>query len=116
MLERYSMQVKQLLKTVLSSPGIIDPALREAIECFSAGLSDNTQVITREIPPVLQTYLEKVTRHPYKVIQDDIERLQQAGYSEEAIFEITVSASLGAGIGRLERGLAALQEGCKSCV
>jgi hypothetical protein len=114
-LERYSMQVKQLLKAVLSSPGVIDPALREAIECFSAGLSDSTDVITREILPIVHMYLEKVTRHAYRVIEDDMERFQKAGYSEEAIFEITVSAALGAGMGRLELGLAALQEGGKSC-
>ena len=67
MLERYSMQVKQLLKAVLSSPGVIDPALREAIECFSAGLSDSTPVIIREIPPIVQTFLEKVTRHLHRM-------------------------------------------------
>ena len=42
---------------------------------------------------------------------DDIESLSQAGYVEEMILEITVSAAVGAGMGRLERGLAALHEG-----
>jgi hypothetical protein len=35
--------------------------------------------------------------------------LRRAGYSEDAIFEITVSAALGAGMIRLERGLAAMK-------
>jgi hypothetical protein len=37
--------------------------------------------------------------------------LRRAGYSEDAIFEITSSAALGAALGRLERGMAALQGG-----
>jgi alkylhydroperoxidase/carboxymuconolactone decarboxylase family protein YurZ len=38
-----------------------------------------------------------------------IEALRNAGYSEEAIFEMTLSAAIGAGQARLERGLAALK-------
>ena len=111
MQNRYSRQVKQLLKAVLTSPGAADTGLREAVETFSATQSDGTDVSTGEIPPALQTYLEKVVHHAYKVTDDDIQDLLQAGYSEESIFEITVSAALGVGMGRLERGLAVLQEG-----
>ena len=47
--------------------------------------------------------------HAYKVTDRDIDELKQAGYSEDAIFEITLSAALGAGQSRLERALAALE-------
>jgi alkylhydroperoxidase family enzyme len=50
-----------------------------------------------------------VALHAYKTTDADIEKLLQAGYSEDAIFEITLSAALGAGRARLERGLAALK-------
>ena len=40
---------------------------------------------------------------------DLLAALQRAGSSEDAIFEITVSAALGAALGRLERGLTALR-------
>jgi hypothetical protein len=35
--------------------------------------------------------------------------LQGAGNSDDALFEVTVAAALGAAVGRLERGLAALR-------
>ena len=111
MQNRYATQVKQLLKAVLTSPGVIDTTTREVIEVFAAAQSDHIHVPIGEIPASLQAYLEKVVRHAYKVTDEDIQDLSQAGYSEEAIFELTVSAALGAGMGRLEQGLAALQEG-----
>ena len=110
MQNRHATQVRQLLKAVLTSPGAIDMTTREAIEVFSAAQSDRIYEPVGEIPASLQDYLEKVVRHAYKVTDEDIQSLLQAGYSEEAIFEITVSAALGAGMGRIERGLAALQE------
>jgi hypothetical protein len=111
MQNRYSTQVKQLLKAVLTSPASMNTTTRQTIETFSAAQSDHIHVPIGEIPPILQTYLEKVLRHAYKVTDDDIQGLSQAGYVEEMILEVTVSAALGAGMGRLERGLAALHEG-----
>jgi hypothetical protein len=111
MQNRYSTQVKQLLKAVLTSPAATNTTTREAIENFSAAQTDRIHVSIGEIPPILQTYLEKVVRHAYKVTDEDIQSLSQAGYVEDMILEITISAALGAGMGRLERGLAALQEG-----
>ena len=110
MQNRYATQVKRLLKAVLTSPGATDTTTREALEVFSAAQSDRIYVPIQEIPASLQAYLEKVARHAYRVTDEDIQSLLQAGYSEEEIFEITVSVALGAGMGRLERGLAALQE------
>ena len=64
-----------------------------------------------QLPAPLDTYVDKVARHAYKVTDDDIVALRQAGYSEDAIFEVTLSAALGAGMSRLERGLAMLKGG-----
>jgi hypothetical protein len=111
MQNRYATEVKQLLEAVLTSSGAIDVTTREAVEVFSAAQSDHIYVPIGDIPARLQAYLEKVVRHAYKVTDEEFQSLLESGYSEEAIFEITVSAALGAGMGRLERGLAALQEG-----
>ena len=46
----------------------------------------------------------------YRVTDDDIEGLLAAGYSQDAIFEITVAAALGAASHRLEAGLRALKQ------
>ena len=62
------------------------------------------------IPAELQPFVGKVSDHAYKVTDEDVESLKRAGYSEDAIFEITAAAALGAALTRLERGLIALHE------
>ena len=53
--------------------------------------------------------MDKVARHAYKVTERDIAELKRADYSKDAIFAITLSAALGAGMSRLERRLVALR-------
>ncbi len=95
----YSSKVKRLKEAVLSGPGTLDPAVRMAAS-LSTGLHD-----------ALGPYVEKVARHAYQVTDEDITALRQAGYSEDQLFEVTVSAALGAGLVRLEAGLSVLQRG-----
>ena len=57
----------------------------------------------------LGSYVDKVALNAYKVTDGDIEALKQAGLSEDQIFELTVSAALGASFARLECGMAALR-------
>ena len=98
-----------LINAILTSPGDIEPSLRRAIESYSAQLGDYPATQPDAIPPELTNYVKKVALHAYKTTDEDIEALRKAGYSEDAIFEITLNAALGAGIARLERGLAALK-------
>ena len=98
--KRYDEFVTRTTHAVLDSKGVTDKALRWAV--FHRRMD--------EIPAALQTYVDKVTRHAYKVTDEDVEVLKRAGYSEDAIFEITGAAALGAAILRLERGLIALNE------
>ena len=95
----YSSKVKQLKGAVLSGSGALDPAVRTAAS-LATGL-----------PDALGSYVEKVARHAYQVTDEDITALRQAGYSEDQLFEVTVSAALGAGLARLDAGLSALQQG-----
>jgi alkylhydroperoxidase family enzyme len=62
----------------------------------------------REAPPELASYLDKVRRSAYKVTDEDIQALRDAGYSEDVIFEQTVSVAVAAGLMRLEAGLGVL--------
>jgi alkylhydroperoxidase family enzyme len=61
-----------------------------------------------EVPEALKTYVKKVREYAYKVMDEDIEDLRQAGYSEDQIFELTVSIALGAASNRLKMARAAL--------
>jgi alkylhydroperoxidase family enzyme len=63
----------------------------------------------RAAPRELAAYLDKVRRHAYKVLDRDVEELKAAGFSEDEIFEQTVSAAVAAGIERLDAGLGTLR-------
>ncbi len=60
-------------------------------------------------PRRMQRYLEQVRLHAYKVTDEDVEELKTAGFTEDELFEQTVSAATAAGLERLEAGLATLR-------
>ena len=62
----------------------------------------------RQAPPDFAPYLDKVRRNAYEVTDEDIQALKDAGYSEDVIFEQTVSVAVAAGLERLEAGLKVL--------
>jgi hypothetical protein len=107
--ESHATYVQHLIEAILTSPGDTEPAVRRAAEALSAQLSGRHYSQTDTIPPELISYVKKIALHAYKTTDEDIESLLKAGYSEDAIFEITVSAALGAGMARLERGLGTLK-------
>ena len=63
-----------------------------------------------ELPADLRSYVDKVATHAYRITDEDVEALKRAGHGEDAIFEITAAAALGAAIMRLERGLIVLRK------
>ncbi|HEX9380101.1 MAG TPA: hypothetical protein VF891_01270 [Gaiellaceae bacterium] len=63
----------------------------------------------RPAPRRMQRYLEQVRLHAYKVTDEDVEELKTAGFTEDELFEQTVSAATAAGLERLEAGLATLR-------
>ncbi len=107
--ERYAKHTRSLVEAVLTSPGETSSALRHASEAYAAQLSGRASSQTEQLPQELERYLSKVALHAYKVTDEDIEALRIAGYDEDAIFELTLSAALGAGMVRLEQGMAALK-------
>jgi alkylhydroperoxidase family enzyme len=98
-MDRHMKRVAALRAAVFESPGRVEPEMRQAV---GQG---------RDVPELLRAYVDKVHRHAYEVTDEDVEALEQAGYSQDQLFEITVSAAVGAGLSRLERGLAALGKG-----
>ena len=88
---------RRLEDAILRSPGTLDASVREVL---AAG---------REVPQPLALYVDKVTRHAYRVTDDDVQALLAAGYSQDHIFEATLSVALGAAQTRLQAGLDALR-------
>lgn len=95
MLDRHAELREKVLAQVLTGPGESDAAVRQAA-ADNAGL-----------PEDLRPLIAKVHAHAYKVTDADIARLQ-ATYGDDKLFEIVVSAALGASRKRLMAGLDAL--------
>ena len=109
MTDNHTVSMHHIIEEALTTPGDTEPALRRAIEAYVVELASHPAARAGDIPTELEPYVKKVALHAYKVTDEDIEALKKAGYSEEALFEITMSAALGAGRARLQRGLAALK-------
>lgn len=86
-----------VLQSVLEGTGETRPALRKSV-------AEATYV-----PRDLKALVDKIHCHAYKVTDEDISK-PQAKYGDDQMFEIVVSASLGASQIRLMAGLAALDE------
>ena len=63
----------------------------------------------REAPAAFAPYLDKVRQGAYAITDADIQALKDSGFSEDEIFEQTVSAAVAAGLERREAGLGVLR-------
>ncbi|GHO60017.1 hypothetical protein [Ktedonobacter robiniae] len=110
--EQQNILYQRLTQSVQTAPGSTTPTLRKALtEYVKQASIANEDCIGSEsdFPSDLQAYITKVRKYAYKVTDEDIEQLRQAGYNEEAIFEITLSIALGAGTKCLMQGIAAIE-------
>lgn len=108
---RHAEKIQNLVEGVLNGPGHSTPELRRAVEQKSAAHAGRLPESSDSLPQELAAYVDKIALHAYKVTDEDIQTLREAGHSEDAIFEMTLSAALGAGMARLERGIAAMKGG-----
>ncbi len=100
-------EVEQGRARLLSAPGVTEPVLRRAVEGYAAGLWGASRGAA-EVPSELHRYLEKLGKHAYKIIDEDVERLRAAGYGDEALYELTFAGAFGAAVAGLERTFEAL--------
>jgi alkylhydroperoxidase family enzyme len=89
--------VARLEEAVLDSDGATSPDARR-----SALTGDADE-------PAVARYLGLVGRHAYRITDADLEAVRAAGLDDDAIFELTVAAALGAAGRRLRAGLALLE-------
>jgi hypothetical protein len=95
---RLDARLETLRSAVLEGDGTTDPAVRRA--AFEG----------QPLPHPLDQYVRKVREASYRVTDADIERVRSAGFSEDAIFELTIAAAMGAAQRGLRAGLLALDE------
>lgn len=87
---------QRVVERVLGAPGHSDPALRAA--AFAG----------RDLPADLAPLVAKIRAHAYQVTDADVAR-GQSTRGDDAMFEIIVSAALGAASERLAAGQRALE-------
>ena len=92
----YAMKMTRLRHAVTSSPASLPVVVRQTI---TAG---------RNVSGPLGSYVRKVAERAYEITDEDIASLHAANYTDDEIFEATVSAALGAGLFRLDCVLRAL--------
>ncbi len=98
---RHTEAMERVAEAILETPGDADLELRRAVEAYAAGRP-------AEIPEDLRAYVDRVAQNAYEVIDADVDALRP-GYSEDAIFELTLAAALGAARARLDAGLEAMR-------
>lgn len=96
-IDPYDPMLRRLQHAVFSGPGTLDAAVR-----YAAGAGTH-------ISGALGQYVSKVSQRDYKALDRCIADLRLEGYSEDQIFEATVSAALGAGVKRLQLVLQTLR-------
>ena len=58
----------------------------------------------RAVPDGAEPYADKVRHHAYRVVDGDVQALLDAGFSEDEVFELTVSVAVAAGLERWRAG------------
>jgi hypothetical protein len=94
---RHGTAIDRVRRAAVEAQGVTDAVLRRAV--YDAA----TQ------PPPLGPYLDKVREQAWTITDEDIGALQAAGYSEDAILELTIAAAAGAAGRRYDAALRALR-------
>lgn len=97
MRSRHEAAIDRVRRAALEAPGVTDVELRRAVHEAAAQ------------PPPLGPYLEKVRERASTITDEDIEDLRAAGYSDDAILELTIAAATGAAGRRYDAALRALR-------
>jgi hypothetical protein len=108
---RYDELVENQRRAVLESQGVTERSLRRAVAARAAALAGGPPEETpEEIPESLRAYVDSIALHAHRITDEDIAALGRE-WSEDEIFEVSVATAVGAGLARLERGLAILRGG-----
>ena len=100
--------LRRVADVLLNADGDLDRPLRVGAFSHAAAAAGHGVAVEAPLPEPLAAFVEKVTRHAYKVVDGDVDALRQAGFSDDAILEAVLATALGAGVARFEIGLDAI--------
>ena len=89
------------VEQMLAAEGVTEPDQRRAIMAFVREQWDEPPMADKP-PEVLHAYLRKLARHAYRITDEDIEALREAGYDDDALYEVTVVGAFSAGLVGIE--------------
>lgn len=93
---------------MLSAEGKTTPDLRRSVEAFVTAQWGLERKDGNPVPLELEAYLRKLSLYAYRIVDEDVEALQTAGYFDEMIYEITIVGAMGAALVGLEKLFQAL--------
>lgn len=96
-------EVERGRQHLLSADGVTNPELRLGVEAFVAAQWGVSRPEAPAVPGELVPYLKKLALHAYRIIDDDTDALRGAGYSDEAVYEITIVGAFGTALIGLEK-------------
>lgn len=100
--------IAAMAESVLCGPGETPAELRRAVESRTARMACGERAELPVADP-WAAFVDRIAEHADEVTDADIHALTVSGCSEEAIFEVTIAAALGAARARLEKSSAVLE-------
>jgi len=103
--------MRRLVQLVTTAPGETSPEARAAVHARARRLVSDGPGSTHPpdgVQASLSPYVDAVLRHAYRITDQEVATLRKT-QTDDAIFETTVNAAVGAGVARLERALALLK-------
>lgn len=94
-----------------AATGETSTQLRLAIEGFVFARWGDARPDAPALPADLEGYLGKLALHAYRIVDEDLDALREAGYSKDAIYEITIVGSFAAGLVGIEHLFEAMYGG-----
>ena len=98
----------RVFESTLVAKSLPRTVLEAVLGHAAKSLGGQCAAATEELSGPLAAFVNKVVFESYKVVDRDFEALNDAGYSDDAIVDITLAAAAGAAMARLQKGLAAL--------
>jgi alkylhydroperoxidase family enzyme len=100
--------LREAIHAILSSPGATESSLR--CDILQYARFGGPQTHPELLEKVLREFVEKIAEQPWATNDDDFARMRAVGYSDDQLFELTLTCALGAGLKRFDAGLRALGE------
>jgi len=104
----------QKLLDVVAGSDDGQPGLRRAALARAAAIAGGALPAAETLPDKLVAFVERVARTAWKITDEDVAALRDSGVDEDAIFEVTIAAALGAGAGRYQVALRAIEAAKKT--